>query len=42
MMQMIGKLGWLSKLALTKGSEQDCNIKDLNDLIQEKETALVN
>lgn len=30
---MISKLGWLSKLALNKGQEQDGSIKELNELI---------
>ena len=35
--QMIGKFGWLSKIALEKGQEQEQNIQELNSMIQEKE-----
>ena len=33
--QMVGKIGWLSKVGLQKGQEQEQNIEELNCTLQE-------
>ena len=38
---MIGKLGWLSKVALQKGKEQQDSIQELTATIQEKEQGIM-
>ena len=39
---MIGKVTWISKVALRKGREQELNIQELHSTVQEKEREVMN